>query len=97
MAKSSSERVSWTSFNTVVTVLLTAAVAVVGWGSAWVLSDVGDIRTDVREIRGSVATISNRIQDTREDMLKAVSQLEKQAAVTNVKLDELTSATRKGH
>jgi outer membrane murein-binding lipoprotein Lpp len=71
--------------------LVVLAIAVVGGGFTWLHSDLGDLRTDIRDIRGSVATISGRLQDTREDLVKSVSAVEQQAATANTKLDSLIS------
>jgi hypothetical protein len=83
------ETLSWSSFQIVATLLMTVGVAAIGGGFAWLHSDLADVRTDVREIRGSVGTIGDRVRDTREDMVKAVGAIEKQAAITNTKLDDL--------
>jgi septal ring factor EnvC (AmiA/AmiB activator) len=58
---------------------------------------VQGLQTDIKDIRVSVASIDGRVQDTREDMLKAISGLERQSALTNAKLDELAGWGRGGH
>jgi septal ring factor EnvC (AmiA/AmiB activator) len=55
------------------------------------------MQTDIRDIRGSVNAIDGGARETREDMIKAISGLEKQSALTNSKLDELAGSSRKVH
>ena len=55
-----------------------------------------DMQTGMRDIRGSVASIDGRVQETRDDMLKAIAVLEKQSTLTNAKLDDLAAAGRQG-
>jgi hypothetical protein len=91
-----SDSVPWNAFNVIVTGLVGLLVVVVGSGFAWLHGDLGDIKADVRDVRGSIVTISGRLSDTREDMLKVVGGLQTQAALANAKLDELTKAANKG-
>lgn len=60
-------------------------------------ASVQGLQTDIKDIRGSVASIDGRVQDTREDMLKAMAELEKQSALANAKLDDLAVSGRQGH
>ena len=91
----SPEAISWSTFDRIMTGLVGLAIVVIGAGFAWLHSDLGDLRTDIRDIRGSVVVISGRIQDTREDMLKASAAIERQIAVTNTKLDDLIGTQRR--
>lgn len=80
--------VTWTVFNTIISGLVSITIVVLAVGFAWLHSDMSDIRTDIRDIRTAGQT-------TREDLLKAVGLIEREAATTNTKLDALTEELRR--
>jgi uncharacterized protein (DUF3084 family) len=93
------EHVSGTYFRWIIGGLVGVAIAVLGVLHSdlrtGMLSDLSDLRADIRDIRTNVLTISGRIQETREDMSKASALIENQITVSNTKLDALVEAERK--
>jgi hypothetical protein len=83
MAKAS-DNVTWTQLAVIVVVM----IAVIGGGFAWLHSDASDLRT-------AMIGLTKEVSTTREDLVKAISGVREQAAVTNTKLDTLIDETRK--
>jgi hypothetical protein len=96
MAKTStSDGVSWGTFQWVITGLLVVIVALIGALWATMGSDVSDLKVEQRETRKEIADVKQGINDTRVELVKAIGGVEQKIAVTNQILDDVATALGK--
>lgn len=54
------------------------ATSVLGAAFVWLRADLSDVRADVKDIRSSISTLTSKVADTREDLLKATSSIQRE-------------------
>jgi hypothetical protein len=79
--------VTWDSFKWVVSGLLGLICVLVTGAFLWMRDDLGEVKRDIRDL-------TKELSVTRLDLTKAIGAVERQAAGTNSRLDQLIADGR---